>query len=202
MKKEEDVLYFITTNNYKFNEIKKLFEYEKIPYELKQLNLETIEIQTESLRENASFKLNNVKSQVNSSYFVEDAGFFVDNPLNGFPGVYSSYVHKTIGNEGILRLIDNFKQSKAHFITIIALHFKPLNNDFFFEGKVYGKVSDKIRGSGGFGFDPIFIPNELQNKTFAELTIVEKNKISHRGKAWRKFIKFIKEVDYKNFYVK
>jgi inosine/xanthosine triphosphate pyrophosphatase family protein len=56
MKKEEEVIYFITTNNNKFNEIKKLFENEKISYQLKQLNLETTEIQTESVRENASFK--------------------------------------------------------------------------------------------------------------------------------------------------
>ena len=121
MKNEKDVIYFITSNNHKFNEIKKLFGNEKIPYQLKQLNLETIEIQTESVRENATFKLNSAKSKVNCSCFVEDAGFFVDDPLNGFPGVYSSYVYKTIGNEGILRLINNFKQSKAHFIAIIAL---------------------------------------------------------------------------------
>lgn len=192
MKKEEDVIYFITTNKYKFNEIKKLFENEKIPYQLKQLNLETIEIQTESVRENASFKLNSTKSKVNCSCFVEDAGFFVDDPLNGFPGVYSSYVYKTIGNEGILRLIDNVKQSKAHFIAIIALFFKPFKKDFFFEGKVEGRISEKIRGSGGFGFDKIFLPNKIQNKTFAELTTEEKNRISHRGKAWRKMIKFLK----------
>ncbi|MGB5909849.1 MAG: RdgB/HAM1 family non-canonical purine NTP pyrophosphatase [Promethearchaeia archaeon] len=194
MKKEEDVIYFITTNNFKFNEIRKLFEYEKIPYQLKQLNLETIEIQTESIRENASFKLNSVKSIANCSCFVEDAGFFVDKPLNGFPGVYSSYVFKTIGNEGILRLINNFNQSKAHFITIIALFFKPFKKDFFFEGKVEGRISERRRGSGGFGFDPIFIPNIVQNRTFAELTTEEKNKISHRGKAWNEMIQFLKEV--------
>jgi len=194
MKKEEDVIYFITSNNYKFNEIKKLFEYEKIPYQLKQLNLETIEIQTESIRENASFKLNSVKSKANCSCFIEDAGFFVDKPLNGFPGVYSSYVMKTLGNKGILRLIEDFERTQAHFTTVIAFYFDPLGKDYFFEGDVHGKVSNTIRGSGGFGFDPIFLPNDTPNKTFAELTTEEKNKISHRGKAWKKFLAFLKEV--------
>jgi len=194
MKKEEDVIYFITSNNYKFNEIKKLFEYEKIPYQLKQLNLETIEIQTESIRENASFKLNSVKSKANCSCFIEDAGFFVDKPLNGFPGVYSSYVIKTLGNKGILRLIEDFERTQAHFTTVIAFYFDPLGKDYFFEGDIHGKVSNTIRGSGGFGFDPIFLPNDTPNKTFAELTTEEKNKISHRGKAWKKFLAFLKEV--------
>ena len=68
-----------------------------------------------------------------------------------------------------------------------------LNKNLFFEGKVYGKVSKTAKGLGGFGFDPIFIPNSIPNKTFAELTTEEKNKISHRGHAWRQFIKFLKE---------
>lgn len=192
MEKEEEVIYFITTNKSKFNEIKILFQKEKIRYKLNQLNIKSIEIQTESIRENAVFKLNSVKSKVNASCFIEDAGLFVDDPLNGFPGVYSSYVFKKIGNEGILRLINNYEQSKAHFIAIIALFFKPLNKDFIFEGKVGGRISEEIRGFKGFGFDPIFIPDKIQNKTFAELTTEEKNEISHRGKAWSEMIKFLK----------
>lgn len=192
MDNEENLIYFITSNNHKFFEIARMFDDEKLCYKLKQLNIETTEIQTDSVKENASFKLNSVKPLVEGSFFIEDAGFFVDNPLNGFPGVYSSYVFKTIGNKGILRLIDNFNQSKAHFMAIIALFFKPLNQDFFFEGRVDGRVSERIRGAGGFGFDPIFIPDKIDNKTFAELTFKEKNSISHRGIAWKKMIEFLK----------
>jgi len=192
MEKKEDLIYFITSNNNKFNEIAKMFKDEKLSYRLKQLNIETTEIQANSVKENGSFKLNSVKLKVDGSCFVEDAGFFVDKPLNGFPGVYSSYVFKTIGNKGILRLINDFERSKAHFITIIAFFFKPLDKDFFFEGRVDGRVSEKIRGSKGFGFDPIFIPDKIKNKTFAELTTKEKNRISHRGKAWKKMIEFLK----------
>ena len=101
---------------------------------------------------------------------------------------------KTIGNEGILRLITDFNDSKAHFKTVIALYFKPYDQTYFFEGEVYGKVSKNVRGKGGFGFDPIFIPNEYPERTFGELTQVEKNKISHRGKAWKKLIDFIKNL--------
>jgi XTP/dITP diphosphohydrolase len=194
MKKEKNTIYFVTGNTNKFNEVSRLFSKENIKYSLKQKDIVTLEIQAKSIKDVASFKLNSVKGKVTGSFFIEDAGFFVDNPLNGFPGVYSSYVMKTIGIKGVLRLIEDFETTRAHFITVIAFYFKPFDKDFFFEGEVYGKISNTIRGSGGFGFDPIFLPNDMPYKTFAELTTEEKNEISHRGKAWSKFINFLKEV--------
>lgn len=193
MEKKDPILYFVTGNVHKFNEIFGLFSKENIKYNLKRKDLETIEIQTTDLKKVALFKLNSIKGQINGSYFIEDAGFFVDTPLNGFPGVYSSYVMETIGNKGILRLIDDFDTSKAHFTSVIALYFKPLDKNLFFEGTVQGKISKAMIGSGGFGFDPIFLSNEIPNKTFAELTIEEKNEISHRGRAWSKFIEFLRK---------
>ncbi|GAH26822.1 unnamed protein product [marine sediment metagenome] len=193
MEKKDPILYFVTGNVHKFNEIFDLFSKENIKYNLKRKDLETIEIQTIDLKKVALFKLNSIKGQINGSYFIEDAGFFVDTPLNGFPGVYSSYVMQTIGNKGILRLIDDFDTTKAHFTSVIALYFKPLDKNLFFEGTVQGKISKAMIGSGGFGFDPIFLSNEIPNKTFAELTTEEKNKISHRGRAWSKFIEFLRK---------
>ena len=193
MEKEDPIIYFVTGNVHKFNEIFDLFSKENIKYNLKRKDLETIEIQTIDLKKVALFKLNSIKGQINGSYFIEDAGFFVDTPLNGFPGVYSSYVMQTIGNKGILRLIDDFDKTKAHFTSVIALYFKPLDKNLFFEGTVQGKISKAMIGSGGFGFDPIFLSNEIPNKTFAELTTEEKNKISHRGRAWSKFIEFLRK---------
>ncbi|MBY9019278.1 MAG: RdgB/HAM1 family non-canonical purine NTP pyrophosphatase [Candidatus Lokiarchaeota archaeon] len=187
------MLYFITGNNFKFNEIQQLFEQETIKYNLIQKDLKTIEIQADTIKSVAEFKLNSVKDKLIGSSFIEDSGFFVDNPLNGFPGVYSSYVMKTIGNKGILNLIDNYEDSKAHFSTVIALYFKPLNKLLFFEGTVEGKISSLQKGNQGFGFDPIFIPDEIPQKTFAELTTSQKNSISHRGKAWMKLMDFLKE---------
>ena len=189
----KDIIYFITSNNYKFNEIERMFQKEKISYILRQNTIDTIEIQTTSIKEVALFKLNSVKGKLNNSYFIEDAGFFIDIPLNGFPGVYSKFVLNTIGNKGILKLIDNFKNTKAHFEAVIALYFQPMNKTFLFEGAVEGKVSETIRGTNGFGFDPIFISNEIPTNTFAELTTEEKNAVSHRGKAWKKLIEFLKE---------
>jgi len=189
----KDIIYFITSNNYKFNEIERMIQKEKISYMLRQSTIDTTEIQATSIKEVALFKVNSVKGKLNNSYFIEDAGFFIDIPLNGFPGVYSKFVLNTIGNKGILKLIDNFKNTKAHFEAVIALYFQPMNKTLLFEGLVEGKVSETIRGTNGFGFDPIFISNETPTNTFAELTTEEKNNISHRRKAWKKLIEFLKE---------
>ena len=193
MEKEKETIYFITGNNSKFNEIQKLFQKEDLCYELKRNIIKTTEIQACSIKEVAIFKLNSVRGKVNCSFFIEDAGFFVDKPLNGFPGVYSKYVLNTIGNKGILNLIKDYSDTKAHFEAVIALFFQPFNETLIFEGVVEGKVAKNIRGRGGFGFDPIFIPKEFPNRTFAELTTAEKNLVSHRGKAWNKMFEFLKK---------
>lgn len=78
--------------------------------------------------------------------------------MKDFLGYIASYVLKTIGNEGILKLIDDFDTSIAHFSAIIAFYFKPIDEIVFFEGRIEGKVSNTIRGKEGFGFDPILFP--------------------------------------------
>lgn len=193
MNKEESTIYFVTRNIHKFNEVLDLFTKENVNYDLKQIDIETIEIQADSIKDIALFKLDSVKDKIDGSFFIEDAGFFVDDPLKGFPGAFSSYVLKTIGNEGILKLINDYDITNAHFSAIIALYFKPFEEVFLFEGNVKGKVSKTIRGTGGFGFDPIFIPDETPDKTFAELSMEEKNSFSHRGQALKKLISFLKK---------
>ncbi len=193
MKNKNEILYFITGNNNKFNEVLSFFEKENLNYFLKQKKIKTIEIQADSIKDVALFKLNSIMEKINGSFFIEDAGFFVDIPLNGFPGVYSSYVLRTIGNEGILKLINDFVQSRAHFSAVIALYFKPKDKILYFEGNVEGRISSKIRGKGGFGFDPIFIPDSIPDKTFAELSIEEKNRVSHRGIALKKLVDFLQQ---------
>ena len=106
----------------------------------------------------------------------------------------SSYIFKTIGNEGILNLIENYESAEAHFSAIIALYYEPLDEIYTFEGIIKGKISKQIKGTHGFGYDPIFIPNEFYGKTFAELTITEKNSISHRSIAINKMIQFLKTI--------
>jgi XTP/dITP diphosphohydrolase len=191
MNKEDKIIHFVTSNTHKFNEGLESFTNADVSFELRQKDIETIEIQAKTLKDVALFKLNSVKPKVDGSFFIEDAGFFVDIPLNGFPGIYSSYVLNALGNEGILRLIDDFEKTKAHFSSIISLYFEPLDTIKLFEGHISGRVSKEIKGEGGFGFDPIFIPDSIPDKTFAELSINQKNQISHRGQAMEKLIKFL-----------
>ncbi|GAH83329.1 unnamed protein product, partial [marine sediment metagenome] len=81
MEKEKETIYFVTGNNSKFNEIQKLFQKEDISYELKQNTIKATEIQAANIKEVAISKLNSIRGKINSSFFIEDAGFFVDAPL-------------------------------------------------------------------------------------------------------------------------
>jgi XTP/dITP diphosphohydrolase len=115
---------------------------------------------------------------------VEDAGLFIE-ALNGFPGPFSSYVYKTIGTQGVLRLMRGIKNRNALFLSAVAF-CKPKSDPQVFVGKVDGVITLKERGGYGFGFDPIFQPKG-KKKTFAEMRRGEKNKFSHRAKALRNF---------------
>jgi len=109
---------------------------------------------------------------------VEDSGFFVHS-LNGFPGVYSSYVFKVLGVEGVLRLLEGLPRD-AHFEAVVGIRRGRDVN--LFKGVVHGKVSTQQKGRQGFGFDPIFVPEGL-SLTMAELSRQEKVRISHRSRA-------------------
>ena len=194
MKESTKSLFFITGNSHKFQEVSTMVHGKGLDYSILQADLAPIEIQAEDLTEVARFKLESVRDQLEGSCFVEDAGFFVDEPLKGFPGVYSSYVQATLGNEGILRLITDFEHARAHFSAVIALYFKPKDEIVTFEGKVSGSVSSTMRGNQGFGFDPIFVPDEIPGKTFAELTTSEKNEISHRSRALEGLLRFLRNA--------
>jgi XTP/dITP diphosphohydrolase len=113
-----------------------------------------------------------------SPLIVEDDGLFIDS-LSGFPGPFSSYVFKTIGNNGILKMIGDNRD--AQFVSVIV--FRDAHSYTSFESKVAGTISKNIQGEG-WGYDPIFVP-ENQTKTYAELA--EKNKLSHRYESLKKF---------------
>ena len=109
---------------------------------------------------------------------IEDDGLHIDS-LDGFPGPYSSYVQKTIGNQGIINLVKTDRSAK--FVSNIIYHDKYCFKSF--EGKLFGTISKSEKGNG-WGFDPLFIPKN-QKQTYGELT--DKNNISHRYKALKKF---------------
>ena len=151
------------------------------------LTVEKEEIQSSRLEEIALHALRRIDFH-DAPFFVEDAGLFVE-ALNGFPGPYSSYVYKTIGCEGILKLLEGLDNRKAYFLSVVALKAPGLG-DVVFNGKVNGIIASEMRGEKGFGFDPIFIPDGCE-KTFAEMSIEEKSRYSHRGKALRKMGEWI-----------
>jgi XTP/dITP diphosphohydrolase len=171
-----DVL-FVSSNKNKFNEAKNILSKNGINLGFFKSSLR--EIQAESIKEIAALKVDEAYRQCNKPVIVEDAGLFVES-LNGFPGPFSSYVFKTIGNSGILRLVKTNR--KAKFQSVVAY----CDNKYgvvLFDAKVEGKISKNSKGKG-WGYDPIFVPNG-QNKTYAMLS--NKNEISHRYNALKKF---------------
>lgn len=124
---------------------------------------------------------------------ADDTGLLVD-ALNGEPGVISARYagdHRS-GEDNIallLKKLDGSRQRKAHFKTVMT--FIDAGSIYQFEGKVFGEIATKITGAGGFGYDPVFLP-EGKTLTFAEMGSKEKNAISHRGRALANFAAFLK----------
>ncbi len=174
----------ITHNHGKFREI------EKIVSKAEMLEMEYPEIQTNSLESVVDFALNYLASRIEGNFIIDDSGLFIP-ALNDFPGVYSAYVFETIGNDGILCLMEGKKDRRAYFKTVIGLRYRGYN--FKFIGICHGEITEEPHGSEGFGYDPIFRP-EGYDKTFAEMSVGEKNKISHRGKALRKLRGFLERM--------
>ena len=150
--------------------------------------MEYEEVQADETSEISADSARKLSSKIEGPFFLEDTGLYIDS-LNGFPGPYSSFVYKKIGNRGILRLLEGNGRS-AKFITVITLS---VNGEFQqFTGTLEGTIALEIKGKGGFGFDPIFIPSGM-DKTLAEMAIEEKNRISHRSLALGKLIPFLSQ---------
>jgi len=180
------VIFFATNNVNKFNEARMVFSEYKIAVGL--LRVKTLEVQSDSLEEIAKTSVVEAFRKCNLPVIVEDAGLFVE-ALNGFPGPYAAYVYKTIGNKGLLQLMEKTENRKAVFQSAVAYYSSDLKSPICFKGEVVGEITRKeitVNNSSGFGFDPIFQPVNSA-KTFAEMTIKEKNKYSHRAKALHKF---------------
>lgn len=168
------MIYFVTGNRGKFEEAKGILG------EVEQRNIGYTEIQADTLEEVAAFGMKEVSEKLEGPVMIEDAGLFIDS-LRGFPGVYSAYVFDTIGNDGILRLMDGVAGRRAVFRSVLG-YAEPGMEPIFFRGELVGEIAPKPRGSGGFGYDPIF---EVGGKTIAEMDLAEKNRISHRGASIR-----------------
>ena len=189
-------LIFASRNENKFLEIEKIIPKTIQLGNLNELNFyDEITENEETIEGNATFKAEFIHSKFGVNVFADDTGLEVE-VLNGKPGVHSARFagiecnsNKNINK--LLELLKNKKNRKARFKTIIVLIFK--QQIYQFEGIVNGEILYKRKGKNGFGYDSIFKPKGF-DKSFAELSIEIKNKISHRAIAMSKLIDFIKEI--------
>lgn len=178
------IAFLVTGNIHKFHEARKVLAQHNIATAM--LNIEAVEIQDNNLKKIAITSALDAARRSGLPIFVEDAGLFVK-ALKGFPGPYSSYVFRKLGTKGILKLMQNVNNRRAHFLSVVAFCGAEQTSPKSFSGKVEGTIAHKEHGRQGFGFDPIFQPDTESGKTFAQMTTEEKNKYSHRSLAMRKF---------------
>ncbi|HDS44874.1 MAG TPA: RdgB/HAM1 family non-canonical purine NTP pyrophosphatase [Methanomicrobia archaeon] len=190
MGKRRKVL-FITANAHKVQEIQELaaaesraITIEHLDYDYPELQLDTLE---EVARESATYIQNRIT--IKRPFFLEDSGLHIP-VLNGFPGPFSAFVFRTIGNEGIVRLMagQTGEARTATFKTVVAYCASRTATPLLFVGAVNGRIAETARGTNGFGYDPLF---EISGKTFAEMSRAEKNERSHRSRAFMKFLAHI-----------
>ena len=181
------VAFLATGNVHKFNEARRILSEHGIATAMLR-TIRTVEIQDDEIWNIAKARAVDAFQKCNLPIIVEDAGLFIEK-LAGFPGPYSSYAYRTIGNEGVLKLMENIVDRKACFRSVIAFLSSKTNKPKCFKGKIEGRITEEKRGSHGFGFDPIFKPLHT-SKTFAQMIIEEKNQLSHRALSFRKFAEF------------
>jgi len=183
---EGRVVFFATNNINKFNEARKVLGEYGIAAGM--LRVKNLEVQSDSLEEIARASVADAFERCHLPIIVEDAGLFIE-ALSGFPGPYAAYVYKTIGNDGLLKLMRDIENRKARFQSVITYLSAKTESPICFGGEVAGEIVEEERRKGresGFGFDPIFKPVNSA-RTFAEMDTAEKNKCSHRARALRKF---------------
>jgi len=146
-----------------------------------------------TFHENALIKAKYCFEKTGKPSLGDDSGLVVD-ALDGRPGIYSA---RYAGNHDfaknmakVLEELEGEENRKAYFVTVMCLFDDSGVN--YFEGRVYGNLTREIRGEKGFGYDPVFIPND-HDITFAEMTAEDKNKISHRKQAIEKFLDFMEK---------
>ncbi len=190
-------LCFATNNAHKLQEIQAMLgeQFELISLEATGCKEELLEtgntLEANSLQK-AQYLFDNYN---NINCFADDTGLEVE-ALNGEPGVYSArYAGAHRSNaDNIALLLTNLKDKasrKARFRTVITLILDGVIHQF--DGIVEGQIIDELRGEGGFGYDPIFVPDGYE-QTFAEMTMEQKASMSHRGRAFQKLVQFLKEI--------
>lgn len=184
---------FATNNAHKLEEVRYLLKGQYEILSLQDIGFnEDIPEPFDTLQENAQTKSRTIFDRFNLDCFADDTGLEVD-ALNGAPGVYSArYAGPECSfQDNVNKLLEELKGEQnrvANFKTVISLILD--GQEYFFEGRVDGEITESTSGTDGFGYDPIFAP-EGNNFTFAEMSLDDKNKISHRGRAIAKLIQFL-----------
>ena len=187
---------FATNNPNKLEEIQSLIPKEIEIISLKEIGCnEDIPETGDTLEANAFQKAHYIKDNFNYDCFADDTGLEIDE-LNGDPGVYSARYAGPERNANanmnkVLNELKGKKNRKAQFRTAIALILK--GEEHLFEGKVEGYISKDKQGNEGFGYDPIFIP-ENNIRSFAQMSMQEKGAISHRGRAVKKLVTYLNNL--------
>ncbi len=190
-------LVFATNNKHKLEELQAI-----IGDKIKLLSLEDISCNEEipeeqpTLEGNANQKATYIFEKFGYPCFADDTGLEIE-ALNGEPGVYSArYAGEEKSAEAnmnkVLAMLAEKSNRKAHFRTVISLIISGKENQF--EGIVKGEILAQKKGDSGFGYDPIFQPNGFET-TFAEMSLSDKNKISHRGRAVEKLVEYLNSLN-------
>ena len=187
---------FATNNAHKLEEIRRIMGDKWNVMSLNDIGChDDIPETADTLRGNAEIKARYVKEHYGYDCFADDTGLMVD-ALGGAPGVYSARYagddHDSAANMAMLLYnLQGIADRRAHFSTVIAL---VTGEDIrFFEGSVYGVITEEPDGAGGFGYDPVFLPDE-DTVTFASMPADRKNAISHRGRATAKLIDYLSSL--------
>ena len=188
-------LVFASNNKHKIREISHILDNKFTLLSLEDINiLEEIPEDEPLIEGNALFKARYVHNATGLNVFADDTGLEIE-ALNGLPGVHSARFageskDSSANIAKALEMLKGKENRKARFRTVIALILE--NKEYLFEGIVSGTIIDEKRGAEGFGYDPIFIP-EGRVQTFAQMTLSDKNKISHRAIAFEKLKAFLQQ---------
>ena len=189
-------LVFASHNQHKTEEVKEMASSLIHIRNLREIGcFDEIPETADTLEGNASQKARYVQEHFHVNCFADDTGLEVE-ALDGRPGVYSARYageHCTYQDnvDKLLREMKGMTNRKACFKTVVALVLD--GKEYFFEGRVDGKIIENQRGTSGFGYDPIFMPDGF-DRTFAEMSDEEKNSISHRGRAMQEMMSFLKKI--------
>lgn len=190
------ILYLATQNKHKVEELTALLQDHFSVLDLSSLALtEEIPETGKTLNENSLQKARYIAEKFQVSCLADDSGLEVE-ALGGDPGVYSArYAGEPKDDQANLQLLlQNLRGNSnrcARFVTVLTYFAAGTYHSF--EGEIQGSIVELPRGTQGFGYDPIFQP-EMETRTFAEMTLAEKNLIAHRARALEKFKNFLDEI--------